>query len=74
MKYEIVGRRMGDVETLYADPSLALRELNWKAERGLEEMCKYSMPSSLHTLSATFTVVESRVLGILILFHSLINK
>jgi len=49
VKYEIVGRRMCDVEKLYADPSLALRELNWKASRGLEEMCEYKM-TCLHLL------------------------
>jgi len=38
--YEIVGRRSGDVDTVYADPSLALHELGWKANKGLKEMCK----------------------------------
>ena len=37
--YKIVGRRLGDVVTCYADPSLARRELGWEATRGLEEMC-----------------------------------
>ncbi|NWF57331.1 MAG: UDP-glucose 4-epimerase GalE [Syntrophaceae bacterium] len=37
--YKIVGRRPGDVAVSFADPSLAGRELGWKAERGLEEMC-----------------------------------
>lgn len=38
--YEVVGRRQGDIDTLYADPALALRELNWKANKGLKEMCE----------------------------------
>jgi UDP-glucose 4-epimerase len=38
--YQIVGRRPGDIATCYADPSLAAGELNWRAERGLEEMCR----------------------------------
>ena len=38
--YKIVGRRAGDVASCYADPKLALEELGWKAERGLDEMCK----------------------------------
>jgi UDP-glucose 4-epimerase len=38
--YEIVGRRTGDVGSVYADPSLALKELGWKAEKGLQEMCE----------------------------------
>ena len=38
--YKIVGRRPGDIATCYADPSKAERELNWKAELGLEDMCR----------------------------------
>ncbi len=38
--YEIVGRRPGDIATCYSDPSKALAELDWKAERGIEEMCR----------------------------------
>jgi len=37
--YKIVGRRPGDVATCYADPSFAEKNLGWKAEKGLEEMC-----------------------------------
>ncbi len=37
--YELVERRNGDVASCYADPSLAANELNWKAEKGLAEMC-----------------------------------
>ena len=37
--YKIVGRRPGDIATCYADPSKAERELNWKAELGLKDMC-----------------------------------
>lgn len=40
--YKIVGRRAGDVAVCYADSSKANRELNWKAKRGLEEMCRDS--------------------------------
>ncbi|HOL00576.1 MAG TPA: UDP-glucose 4-epimerase GalE [Paludibacteraceae bacterium] len=35
--YKIVGRRPGDIEKVWADPSLANKELGWKAERTLEE-------------------------------------
>lgn len=38
VNYKIVDRRPGDIATCYADPGLALRELKWRAERGLEEM------------------------------------
>ncbi|KAL3869084.1 hypothetical protein ACJMK2_041810 [Sinanodonta woodiana] len=38
--YRIVERRAGDLPTFYADPSLAHKELNWKAERSLQHMCE----------------------------------
>ena len=38
--YDIVDRRPGDIATCYADPALALQELGWQAERGLETMCR----------------------------------
>ena len=37
--YRIVARRPGDTAAVYADPSKAERELGWRAERGLAEMC-----------------------------------
>ncbi|KAK7502121.1 hypothetical protein BaRGS_00006485, partial [Batillaria attramentaria] len=37
--HKIVGRREGDVDAMIADPSKANKELGWKAERGLQEMC-----------------------------------
>ncbi len=38
--YKIAARRPGDIAACYADPALAAKELGWKAERGLEEMCE----------------------------------
>ncbi|HPI27460.1 MAG TPA: UDP-glucose 4-epimerase GalE [Candidatus Marinimicrobia bacterium] len=38
--YKIVGRRPGDIAECYADPSKANRELAWKAERNLDDMCR----------------------------------
>jgi UDP-glucose 4-epimerase len=38
--YEIVGRRAGDIAACYADPSKALHDIGWKAEKGLQEMCE----------------------------------
>jgi len=35
--YKIVGRREGDIEKVWADPSYANKELGWKAQRPLEE-------------------------------------
>ena len=40
--YEIVGRRAGDVAECYADPTKAFKELGWKAELGIDDMCKDS--------------------------------
>lgn len=38
--YSIVARRAGDVAAVYADPSRAERILGWRADRGVEEMCR----------------------------------
>jgi len=38
--YQIVARRAGDIASCFADPTLALEELGWSAQRGLEEMCR----------------------------------
>ncbi len=40
--YSIKPRRAGDIATCYSDPSKAERELGWKAEYGIEEMCRDS--------------------------------
>jgi UDP-glucose 4-epimerase len=40
VNYEIVGRRAGDVEKVWADTSLANLRLGWKAERGLSDMLR----------------------------------
>lgn len=38
--YKLVARREGDIATCYADPGLAARELGWKANKGIEDMCQ----------------------------------
>jgi UDP-glucose 4-epimerase len=38
--YRISPRRAGDVAACYADPARAERDLGWKAQRGLEIMCR----------------------------------
>ena len=38
--YVIKARRPGDVSECWADPSFALKELGWKAKRGLDKMCE----------------------------------
>ena len=37
--YTIEPRRAGDIATCYCDPTKAAKELGWKAENGIEEMC-----------------------------------
>ena len=37
LNYQIVGRRAGDIEKIWADTAFANEELGWKAEKGLEE-------------------------------------
>ena len=37
--YQIKPRRPGDIAVCYADPSKAEKELGWKAENGILEMC-----------------------------------
>ncbi len=38
--YKIVQRRPGDIASCYADPTYAFKELGFKAEKGIEEMCR----------------------------------
>ena len=38
--YQIGPRRTGDIGACYADPAKAQEVLGWKAQRGIEEMCR----------------------------------
>ena len=38
--YKIAGRRAGDISECYANPELAEKELNWTAEKSINEMCE----------------------------------
>ena len=40
INYRIAARRPGDIASCYADPAFAAAELNWKAERGIEQMTR----------------------------------
>lgn len=40
VKYKICPNRPGDIAACYADASKAERELGWKAERDLDDMCR----------------------------------
>ena len=38
--YKMVDRRPGDIDSCYADAAKAFEELGWKAELGIEDMCR----------------------------------
>ena len=38
--YKITPRRPGDIDMCYADPTKAYEKLGWRAEYGIEEMCR----------------------------------
>ncbi|XP_055329208.1 UDP-glucose 4-epimerase-like [Paramacrobiotus metropolitanus] len=40
IQYRKVDRRGGDVPTVYGSAALAEKELNWKCEKGLDDMCR----------------------------------
>nr|XP_002126907.1 uncharacterized protein LOC100182970 [Ciona intestinalis] len=40
IQFRVCQRRPGDVPAIYCDPSKAERQLGWKAERSLQEMCE----------------------------------
>jgi UDP-glucose 4-epimerase len=39
LPYEFAARREGDLPYFWADPAFAEKELGWKAEKGIQEMC-----------------------------------
>ncbi|KFM71586.1 UDP-glucose 4-epimerase, partial [Stegodyphus mimosarum] len=40
LPYKIIGRREGDVDSIYSDVSLAEKCLGWKSKRSLKQMCE----------------------------------
>ena len=40
VNYKIVDRRPGDIATCYADPKKAYEVLGWRAENGIDDMCR----------------------------------
>lgn len=40
LPYRVGPRRQGDIAESYTDPTLASEQLNWRASRGLEEICR----------------------------------
>ncbi len=48
LNYQIVGRRAGDIEQVWADPTYANEELGWKAETPIEETLRSAWNWQLH--------------------------
>ena len=48
INYCIVGRRAGDIEKVWADPTFSNNELGWKAEKGIDEMVASSWKWEQH--------------------------
>ena len=42
VNYKITDKRPGDIATCYTNPNKSFKELGWKAEKGIEDMCKDS--------------------------------
>ncbi len=46
--YQIKPRRSGDIAACYANAQKAFKELGWKAENTLEDMCRDSYNWEIH--------------------------
>ncbi len=55
VNYKIVDRRPGDIAACFANPDKAAKELGWKAELGLAQMCKDSWNFILKTTGKNST-------------------
>ena len=42
INYKLAERRTGDIDKCFSDPKKALEELNWKAEKSIDDMCRDS--------------------------------
>lgn len=52
LNYQIVGRRAGDIEQVWADPTYANNELGWKAETSIEDTLRSAWKWQLHLREA----------------------
>ena len=79
LNYQIVGRRAGDIEKVWANPDFANKELGWKAEANLEDTlrscllytsnCQQAKPlKPLHFLSKRYFLCHS--ISVLLLLPS----
>lgn len=51
--FEIQDRRTGDIVSMYANTSLAERELGWKSKYTLEQMCKWKQHVGIGDVTAS---------------------
>ncbi len=58
--YKECPRRPGDLATLYADATLASKELGWTAKRGLDEMCKKDF---VFIIDQIFSLSQAKIYG-----------
>ncbi len=49
VNYKIAERRSGDIDSCFADPTKALEELGWKAEKTIDDMCRDAYNFTLKT-------------------------
>lgn len=61
--HEIVGRREGDIEQVWADASLANKILKWKATTPIEETLKSAWKWQLHLEKAKEDKTKSKFIG-----------
>ena len=51
INHEIGARRTGDIDIAYADPQKAEKELNWKAQYTIKDMCKDAYQFAIKNLN-----------------------
>jgi UDP-glucose 4-epimerase len=56
VNYEIIGRREGDIEMVWADTSYANKELGWKAETSLEETLVNAWNFQIKCMKSTYKI------------------
>ena len=66
--YQVVGRRSGDVATVYAATDLAAEELGWKADRGLDDMCMWPLFFLIVMLLVLCFIIDMYLLNSVVFF------
>jgi UDP-glucose 4-epimerase len=61
--FEILERRLGDIDAIYAKCELAETELGWKSKYSLEQMCKCIVCKKTVSSSDSRIVLQARTSG-----------